>query len=231
MCKLVKRICLIVIFATFWSAFSLQAGTITDIVTVGGTTMPWLWNTSSLNPTFQFGIQDGTDPIVVDSTSAISFAPGGTLTLSFLDGTTSADIYAGSPFVDANGYTPASPSIYFANNNPGTSGEYFPSLYMGPANYPIYLNALVATFTDSLGDIVGTPFAVGGGPVSVLVPVGATQLQLGINDDIFYDNAGSLSVSVEGPDPPSAPEPVSFLLIAFPLAALTAFEYRKRHCR
>jgi hypothetical protein len=189
---------------------------------------PWFAN-SSLNPTFQFGLQDGNGPAVVDSSSAISFAPGGTLVITYLSGTTNADILTGTSNVDANGYVPGTPvAPYPANNGPGTSGNHFPSLYMSP--YPIDLNALVATFADSSGDIVGTPFAVDDGPISVLIPVGASQLQLGINDDIFYDNGGALSVSVTGPDPP-APEPASLVLIAFPLAALAAFEYRKRRFR
>jgi hypothetical protein len=90
--------------------------------------------------------------------------------------------------------------------------------------YPIYLMALVGTFADSTGAIVGTPFFVGTGPVSFAVPPGATQLQLGMNDDFFLDNAGFLSVQVmgsAGTGTDSAPEPASILLLGFALAAGT----------
>jgi hypothetical protein len=220
---------LFVVFAALiGSALSVQASTVTVIVPVSGMDQPWFAN-GSLNPSFQFGYQDGIGPAFVDSSTGISFDPGGTLVITYLSGTTNADVLSGASNVDGNGYIPGTPVVpYAANNGPGTSGNHFPSLYMSP--YPIYLNALVATFADSSGDIVGTPFAVDDGPVSVLVPVGATRLQLGINDDILYDNGGVLSVSVTGPDPP-VPEPASLALISFPLGMLAIFECRKRRSR
>jgi len=235
------------ILALLGSAFSLQASTITFDVTVPGTTMPWQFNSTTLNSAYQYGMADGTAPIVVNASSAISFAPGGTLVITFLGSgsctnTTCVTIDKLSsyppggpmmpgvptPYEDANGLTTSSAIPYNASNNPGTSGRDFPSDYMNPATYPIYLGALVAVFTDSSGDIVSTPFVINDGPMNAIVPVGASQLQLGIDDDIFYDNNGSLLVQVQGPDPPPVPEPGSFLLIAFPLAALGAFEYRRR---
>jgi hypothetical protein len=55
---------------------------------------------------------------------------------------------------------------------------------------------LVGAYTDSSG-IVKTPLlCLGNGPSSFNVPVGATQLQLGINDDSYVDNLGSFTVSV-----------------------------------
>jgi hypothetical protein len=206
--------------------------------------MPWVTTggsacglSSALNTaSFAYGMQDGTCPTVVSSTSGISFAPGGILSITYLSGLVTIDgigwasPYNGfSPYEDGNGYALGTPIPYLTNAGPGTSNDYFPSLYMG-VYYPIYLGALVATFTDANGNIVGTPFAVGDGPTDVVAPNGASQLQLGINDDNFSDNAGSLSVSVQGSDPPSnpTPEPASLLLIALPLGALTALEYRKR---
>jgi hypothetical protein len=235
--------------ALLGSAFSLQASTITVDVNVPGTTMPWQFNTTTFNSSYQYGLADGTAPIVVSAlSSGILFAPGGTLVITFLgpsdsscapsdcvtiDKTSSIPLLPGvnSPYEDALGYTPSTPIPYNASNNPGTSGKDFPSFYMNPASYPIYLGALVGVFTDSSGNIIGTPasfppFVINDGPKSVVIPAGATQLQLGIDDDIFFDNNGSFSVQVTGPDP--VPEPGSFLLIGFPLVALGAFEYRRR---
>jgi hypothetical protein len=206
------------------SAFSLPAGTLT--VTVSSTAMPWLWDTTSLNAAFQYGLQDGTGPTTIDSSSGISFAPGGTLMITYLDGLTSA--FGGAPEVTAEGYgpNPPSPFVYDASNNLGSSGQLFPSFYMDPAAYPIYLNTLVGTFTDLAGNIVGTPFAVFGGPLSVVVPVGAAQLQLGINDDVFSDNTGALLVQVTGPDAASVPEPASLLLLGSAFALAGMIQYR-----
>lgn len=209
------------------SAFSLPAGTLT--VTVSSTAMPWLWDTTSLNTAFQYGVQDGTGPAIIDPSSGISFAPGGTLTITYLDGLTSA--FGGTPEVTAEGYgpNPPSPFVYDASNNLGSSGQPFPSFYMDPASYPIYLNTMVATFTDLAGNIVGTPFAVFDGPLSVVVPVGAAQLQLGVNDDFFSDNTGSLLVQVTGPDAAaSVPEPANLLLLGSAFALAGMFRYRQR---
>src|SRR6185295_14689452 len=128
--------------------------------------------------------------------------PGTHLLISYLSGLTGA--FPGDPpVVDGIGYgpNPPSPFVFDASDNVGNSGHVFPSFYMSP--YPIYLNALVATFADASGNIVGTPFAVNNGPIDVVVPVGATRLQFGFNDDIFADNSGSLNVQVSD----AVPEP------------------------
>lgn len=118
----------------------------------------------------------------------------------------------GPPLYDASG-----DHSYTANNNPGSSGRYFPSRYFSPADYPAYLSALVGTFANGAGQIVGTPFLIGN-LRSVVVPVGATRLQMGINDDIFHDNSGSLTVQVTGPSLSSVPEPGALVLAATGLA-------------
>jgi hypothetical protein len=88
---------------------------------------------------------------------------------------------------------------------------YFPSLYI-PSTI-VNLGELVGDFTDSSGAVIGSPFLLGVGPTVVTAPAGATQLQLGINDDIFIDNVGSLSVQVNGPSATSAiPEPSTLIV-------------------
>src|SRR5215831_16867550 len=77
------------------SAFSLSAGTLA--VTVSSTAMPWQWDSTSLNAAFQYGLQDGTAPTTIGAGSGIAFAAGGTLTIMYLGGLSSA--FGGTPDV------------------------------------------------------------------------------------------------------------------------------------
>ncbi|MGA9129688.1 MAG: chitobiase/beta-hexosaminidase C-terminal domain-containing protein, partial [Terracidiphilus sp.] len=52
------------------------------------------------------------------------------------------------------------------------------------------LSGLCGAFTDSNGAVI-EPIAIGAAPRVFVVPVGATQLQLGIDDDGYGDNSGS----------------------------------------
>jgi hypothetical protein len=77
------------------------------------------------------------------------------------------------------------------------------------------LNALIADFVDDSGAPVlfggffaFAPFASDTVPFSLVVPTGATRLQLGINDDIFSDNTGSLTIQVDGSGISAVPGPV-----------------------
>ena len=190
-------------------------------VSVDGQAQPWLWDDAAgLNSAFEYGILDGIGPAVVDATDGIAVLAGNTIDVAYLAGLT--DAFGGAPSVDALGH-----QGFDASNNAGSTGEVFPSFYMSP--YPIYLNALVGTFADALGNIVGNPFHVGLGG-SFLVPVGATQLQLGVNDDLFGDNTGSLRVCVSdsGDCPASVPEPVSVALLALGVGGMAARAVRRR---
>jgi PEP-CTERM motif len=192
-----------------------RAGTLTISTTVQGTEGPWL---QSLNPSYNYGVGDNAAPDAISGASGISFAAGGTITVTYLSGLVSAGVVW--PFVDANGDT-AEPF----NNNPGSSGKYAPSYFMNPATYPIYLVELVGTFADN-GVIVGTPFAIGDGPTNLMVPAGANELLLGSNDDIYSDNVGSWTLDVTGPQASTTPEPASVLLLA---SGLLALAWRRRY--
>ncbi len=184
--------------------------------------MPWEWVSGGLNDAFQYGVLDGSGPVIVDASSGIDFSPGGILTIEYLTGLTSAFGNPGGD-VDADGYV----GSVFKNDDPGSTGEFFPSLYT-PMDWDTFLQALMGVFTDASGSIVGTPFEVGNGPTAVAIPVGATQLQLGFNDDLFADNTGSLRVQVSGPDRPGVvPEPASLLVWAG-LAAVGGLAIRRR---
>jgi hypothetical protein len=204
-------------------AESVRAGQLTLQATVAGTDQPWNYTPGGLNTNFQYGINDGTGPLVLSAADGFNFAPGGSFTVSYLSGQVSAGP-GFWPFVDADGDTQDA-----VNNNTGSSGKVEASFYMNPATYPIYLVELVGTFTNSLGAIVGTPFALGDGPTTITVPVGATQLQLGVNDDIYHDNAGSFTVDVSGPGISSVPEPNS--MIPLGTGSLVAIGLYGRHRR
>ncbi len=176
-------------------ATGVKAATVN--VSVDSHSGPWLWNNSTLNTTYQYGINDQIVPSVIDSSSGLSFVAGNTLTITYLSGLTNA--FAGTPEVDALGYT-----NLVTNGNGGSTGLGFPSQDT-PADWDTYLNQLFGTFADATGTIVSNPFAVGLGR-TVTIPVGATRLQLGLNDYIFSDNTGSLEIQVQGQgtEPPTA---------------------------
>jgi hypothetical protein len=72
--------------------------------------------------------------------------------------------------------------------------------------------------------IIGSPFVIGDGPVTELAPVGATVLDLGINDNIHRDNSGSLQVSVTA----AVPEPSTWAMMMLGFASLGFMAYRRK---
>jgi hypothetical protein len=193
-----------------------------DIVvttTIDGTQGPWTFS-SSLNSSFQYGTDSELPPTVVGASDGFDFAPGGTFTITYLSGTVS--VGSGFPFTDANGDT-----AFPVDGGVGSSGKHFPSFYMDPATYPINLGELVGSFANSSGVIVGSPFKVGDS-ASITVPSGATQLQLGINDDIYGDNAGSYTVKVTGPGISTVPEPSTGTMLAAVFTLLAILVLRRK---
>lgn len=177
-----------------------QAQTTSVTFTVDSHAGPWSFASAGLNSAFQYGRNDQIAPLIVSGANGFSFAAGGTFTIAYVSGTTSAG--SSYPSVDAVGYTGL-----VTNGNTGSSGGYFPSRYFNSSDYPTYLVELVGTFANDSGAIIGTPFAIAN-LRSVIVPAGATRLQLGVNDDIFPDNSGALTVRITGP----VPEPATSLL-------------------
>jgi len=55
---------------------------------------------------------------------------------------------------------------------------------------------LIGSFADINGNIIGIPFVIGKGPISVTVPNIAAKIQLGFNDDVYSDNLGSVTVEI-----------------------------------
>lgn len=186
------------------------AGTVT--VDVNSQTGPWL-TTPTLNPTFSYGVGDNLAPVAIGG-----FTPGETVTIS-ATGLTSEFAFV-APDTDANGFVSV-----FSSDQPGSSGTRFPGFYtVDPAN--VYLGALIGTFADSTGAILGTPFFIGVGPTSVTA-VGEFLL-LGITDDIYADNSGSLSVSVTAPSIGAVPEPATWAMMLLGFAGMGFMAYRRR---
>lgn len=147
-------------------------------VTVPGTAMPWV-TASGQNSDYAFGIDDGTAPLIVP----LALSGGELLYVSATGMVKAGSIW---PMVGPNGgSTPV-------GNSKGTTGTYEPTYYLTGST--LGLNGLCGAFTDARGNVI-SPVSIGAS-ATLTVPVGATQLQLGVVDDKFSDNTGSFSVSV-----------------------------------
>jgi hypothetical protein len=172
--------------AVILAAFSVMAGAtfaeaVTVTVTVPGTSMPW---SLKANKNIPFGRNDGTKPIEVKGGDIVA---GKEITITATGGTSTIP---GGPT-----FGPAGQESFIATDQVGGSGSIFPARFIDPAMYPVHLNELIGVFVDDKGALVARPFAVGEA-FQVIVPPNAKKLQFGLNDDIFADNAGELTVVV-----------------------------------
>ena len=182
-----------------------------SIVSVLGTSSPW---DPTVAPNGVFGTAGATGPI------SILVNAGDSITIDYLDGVTSAFLGA-PPSVDAEGYVGgAFGSGARMDGGPALTGigsaTALPSFFIDPTNSgpPIWLNALLGSFVDASGAVLGTSFATGNDAFMVVAPTGAVALLLGLNDDIFDDNSGALRVSVTGSSViAGVPEPASWALM------------------
>jgi len=119
-----------------------------------------------------------------------------------------------------------------------TIGNSGPStLISGVLNIPVYSNGgtggqcflgsggLVGVYTDGSGIIKGSPLCIGNGPISFTVPTGATQLQLGINDNKFVDDTGSFTISVSKNGAAASNVTVGGTAMPWSPTSNTAFDY------
>ncbi len=150
-------------------------------VVVDGRCRPW---DVRANPQRFFGSDEGHAPTVVFD---INLHTGETLKLTAVGATTT--IPGGGPI------GPEGEDDWVANDRAGNSGAFFPSRYVDPKTYPARLNELMGAFVDADGAIVDKPFLIGRG-TQVKVPAGAVALSMGINDDIYGDNSGQLTVTI-----------------------------------
>jgi len=192
------------------------------VVTVSGVSGPWEWVNGGLNTQFPYG-QTAHDfappPVVTANPSAgIPFTVGNQLTLAYVSGLW--DIGDGNS-VDANG-DPAQGVItsYADAQNPYWGLN--PSYWCLSSDFPHYPMALMGVFTDSSGSIIGVPYVIGDNR-TLIVPAGATQLQLGAEDSYFADNSGSVNISVT-----ETPEPSTLVLLCVGAVGLVGYGLRRR---
>jgi hypothetical protein len=211
---MIKSVLAMTCAVTLFSAAAVNATTID--VNVDGHSGPWL---TSLNPTLDYGTHDEAAPTSVSS--GFNFSSGGTFEVTYVSGLTG--------FVDflPAAYTAAGVPGVIINQDTGSSGKVEPSFYTAADN-PVLLIELMGAFADASGKVVGDPFAIGLDR-SIVAPSGATQLLLGLNDDIFSDNRGSLVVEVTGPSAIAAvPEPSTWAMMILGFAGIGTMAYRRR---
>ena len=213
------RLCTLPTVAFVW--LMICSGVNADTFSVNGRSGPWQYVNGGINTAFQFGVNDHQAPTIISSLGGSLFA-GEQIQLTYQSGTVnpaSTGFPPGNSFVNAGGVL-AFPNPYLADPN-NINGK-FPSAYMGESvGSPIYLAELVGTFANNAGQIVGSPFAIGNGPTTVVVPAGASRLQLGVNDNLFGDNVGSWTIDVT-----VVPEPGVFSLLGLG-AFVSFFAWRK----
>jgi RHS repeat-associated protein len=130
-------------------------------VSVPATTMPWNWVTGGLNNNYQYGLNDGTAPVVATT----GLTAGQTITVAYESGTVSTD----SPLTiatNANGDQTAITGVTELD------GAYFPTLYTTPVQYPA---GQPITFDAVVTSASGT--AIANAPVELTI-TGANPGQL-----------------------------------------------------
>jgi hypothetical protein len=104
-------------------------------------------------------------------------------------------ISATAPFLAANAVNQKKPTLVLLLRN--CKYAFSTAAIAGtPTAYPdLKAGALCGAFTDSGGNVI-QPLAIGASPTTLIVPPGATQLQLGINSFLFIYASGSFLVEI-----------------------------------
>jgi hypothetical protein len=159
--------------------FSRLTGTgaagFTVTVSIPPKTMPW---SIVSNPGYNYGINDGTAPVVVP----LALTPGQVLIINVTGSVKPSD---SRPYAPPDGTPPATGSTG------GSTGHGFPTRFMSLST--LGLGGACGTFANA--GIVVQPVSLGSHRV-VTVPVGGPSLQVGVNDDHFSDNLGGYTVTI-----------------------------------
>ena len=135
-------------------------------VTVPPTAMPWTWHTGGSNNNYQFGMNDGTVPIV----AATGLTEGEPVSIAYQRGTVSPGLPLPA-LVNANG------SQSLVTGTTEAPGTFFPTLYTTTSAYPL---GQPITFSTLVTDASGSPMT--NVPVTVSVS-GANPGQYQITTD------------------------------------------------
>jgi hypothetical protein len=161
---------------------------------VGAKTTPWSL-TGFLNTAYDFGIHDGTAPVVYPPT----LVPGQIIKVTYISGTVQCS--DARPHVNGGGQ-----ASYVTGSSNGPNGTPFPTKYMPGST--LGLGGLCGAFTDGSGQVI-QPLSIGLGGTFV-VPAGASKLQFGINDDRLDDNRDAgFTIQVAGVTPSPCSNPTN----------------------
>ncbi|HWR36364.1 MAG TPA: hypothetical protein VN622_10895 [Clostridia bacterium] len=176
----------IAVFAFCTRAASPASNTGAATVSVGSHVKPWEW---AINAAYDYGEHTGQAPVIVP----LPLVAGQTVLIEATGGSVAVS---------------DSRSAYNAAGDPGSvtgtslngHGKRYPTYYMPGST--LGLGGLCGAWTDAAGHVI-EPLSVGLGN-TFTAPAGATQLQLGINDDEPNDNRGgpfTVDVSLGGVGP------------------------------
>lgn len=159
-------------------------------VVVSGLMSPYVYVSGGLNsqyPISALGHGQGISP------AAVQVKAGRRISIKWVGGLASGS--------GSGGLNSGFGVVGFAGNSSGVfPGAYVPNVTaaQSAAGQP-WFGALIGGFADSTGQLVEPPFLIGTG-IDIDVPIGATQLLMGINDnfDTDGDNIGQWLVLVSG---------------------------------
>ena len=150
-------------------------------VKVDAKSMPW---DTRINRTLRYGLNDGRPPVIVMDPT---IKAGATLTFT----ATGSTVYVRG----GRSFGPDGDQSWSSERG---NVDYFPSHHMKSFRESIFLGELVGAFISGDGVVVGSPFPIGRGTKAV-VPPGAAGISLGLNDDAYFDNSGTVTVSISIP--------------------------------
>jgi hypothetical protein len=192
--------------ATADAAYAKSLSTAAAATTVFIDSRSGPWDVAS-NPGYSFGY-NFLPPTSVSSAAGLPFVAGDTLRIEYVSGLANAG--GGGIWNDANG------ARWWPADDPGR-----PAYYIAGTNY---LEQVVGVFSNAGGVIVGSPFTIGNGPVFAVIPKGATQLQMGFNDDEYIDNLGG-GVNMKVTE--MVPEPETYAMMIVGLGLIGACRARR----
>ena len=173
--------------------------------------MPWQFTVLTLSPlttlnqTYPFSIENGSAPVSADLRGAPA---GGSIKLTYLGG-----------LVDGEG--PKGTLIG------ATYGFQYPTDYVtGGSAPPYYQGQAVGAFCDESGELIEAVslYGLGNGPMTLTIPAGAVQFQIGVNwggiNQSFLTHSGSWTFGILGIGPEGLSAGAGILIINEPVVVI-----------